>query len=330
MLAAVSILASCEKQIEFDPGEVTPAVVMISKPQSDSTVAVYLGYSRFFLDERRFFSIADASVTLSVNGVTQSGLYNPNYYSYYGWSSYGSTMDSLGAYLFSTKPAPGDTLSIEATIPGHEGNISASTVVPLRPQLTILDFVVDTVDENSYYSCKNFVYKIRFNIKCNSNREYFSLETLIPSSFSDAGGTVWDTTDLTTVYFRVSDPILNSTSVIEGIGGYLDGDDGGFSGTEMVFSSDKFTGGEHVFTLVFESYNCDSFEQYANLPVFFKVRSLSEELYRYNLTYDADEEFLSEPVQVYCNVNGGIGIFGASTSMIVRDFPAARFDNFNH
>lgn len=334
MLAA--LMNSCEKVVDFNPGEVEPYVVVVSKPVSDSLVSVYVGYSRFFLDNREFNGVDNATVTITSGGNTAVGTYDPKcfiqsdyydeYYGYYGDTTY------YGGYSFTLRPNPGDTMRLSAAVPGYDNTVTATTVVPPQPQVEIVDYVIDTLDEDPYGS--SCYYRLRFKINCNSNREFFKVKLFCGEMKQIQNDTVWvwDTTQMNSQYFSVSDPIVNNAS----IEGALDGDDGGFDGREMYFSTERFTGGSHEFTMEFEHYNYFIEQTHINrleMPVVIEVQSMSEEIYRYEITstgYTSDlDDLFAEPVQVYCNIKGGIGIFGASTNRRVKA-PTPRVENFNN
>lgn len=336
ILILAALMSSCEKVVDFNPGEVEPYVVMVSKPVGDSLVAVYLGYSRFFLDNREFNLIDNATVTITSGNNTAVGTYDPqcfilgeyddgDYYYYYDTTYY-------GGYRFVLRPNPGDTMRINATVPGRDEAVSAMTVVPRQPQIEIVDFVVDTLDEG--YS-QEFYYRLRFKINCNSNKEYFSVRLLQAQTNLVDSVLVWDTTQMASQYFSVNDPIVNNASLEDA----FDGDDGSFYGRVMNFSSERFTGGSHEFTMEFSMTRYATYDWYYVQPdpltrsFIIDIRALSEELYRYNVTstgYTSDlDDLFAEPVQVYCNIKGGIGIFGASTIKKVK-MPTPRVENFHN
>lgn len=330
MLAA--LMNSCEKVVDFNPGEVEPYVVVVSKPVSDSLVSVYVGYSRFFLDNREFNGVDNATVTITSGGNTAVGTYDPRCFYYDDYYYYGMDTTFYGGYKFTVCPHPGDTMRLSASVPGHDNTVTATTVVPPQPQVEIVDYVIDTLDEDPYGS--SFYYRLRFRINCNSNREFFKVKLFCGEMKQIQNDTVWvwDTTQMNSQYFSVSDPIVNNAS----IEGALDGDDGGFDGREMFFSTERFTGGSHEFTMEFEYYNYFIEQTHINrlgMPVVIEVQSMSEEIYRYEITstgYTSDlDNLFAEPVQVYCNIKGGIGIFGASTNRRVKA-PTPRVENFNN
>ena len=88
LLLAV-VMSSCEKVVDFDPGDVSPYVVVVSKPVSDSLVSVYVGYSRFFLDNREFKGVDNATVTITSGSNTSVGTYDPRCFYYDDYYYYG-------------------------------------------------------------------------------------------------------------------------------------------------------------------------------------------------------------------------------------------------
>lgn len=301
---------SCKKVIDFDPGEVSPYVVMISRPVNDSLVTVYLSQSVFFLESNDMYSqyrsISGASVQLFVNGTAYNGTYQ---------SSDGNT-GMFGHYQFNVRPKAGDSLYVEAVIPGQDEKVTASTRLPMMPKVEILDIWFDT---SEYYDVKC---RVKFKIKGGDAREFYSVSFFSGNQMYnvDSNTYYWDTTDAmrSHVYFNVNDPVVNTVDVSD----IIDVDDGSFSGYTMHFTNDKFINGEHTFTAYMYMYSYSNYLiDYYSIPIWMSVSSMSEELYRYQQSvndYSNADEFFSEPVQVLCNINGGIGIFGGRSQKTIR------------
>lgn len=339
------LLGACEKPVDFDPGEVKPYVVMISKPVSDSLMSVFVGYSRFFLDNRSFGTVTDATVTLSDGTGTYTGVYDPRGFllsgSHYYYTDGEYWMEDsvfYGGYTFTLRPKPGDTLRLTATVPGYDKMVSATTAMPQMPEVEVLEFVIDTgkgshYDEyGGYYTNDSRYYKIRFKVKCQNPDEFFSVKVQ-NSEYRRIHPTQniygWDTNYWENNYFTVNDPLVNSSSIEDVIDGY----DGSFNGEEMFFSSELFQNGEHEFTAIFSKWPTGSAD-YDYMAVRIEVKSLTRELYRYEQTsksaeYDSFDGLFSEPVQVICNIDGGIGVFGGATKKTYI-MPEPRFGTFSH
>ncbi|MBQ6956134.1 MAG: DUF4249 domain-containing protein [Bacteroidales bacterium] len=316
-MGLVPFFSSCEKVIDFDPGETTPYVVMKSRPTNDSLVSVYLSRSTFFLEDDYYDYgsyagsipyITDASVRL-----------------YVGSEYYDGTLLQDGDrkyYQFNIRPKVGDSLHVEATVPGYDVKVTAGTRIPSMPVVEIVDY---EVEQDEYGSSPRF--RLRFKIKSGSGREYYSLslDRSTQKTQMDSVTWIWDTAGQQRVqcYFMTDDAIFSNTD----IGTVIDGDDGSLYGTEMSCSNELFSNGEHLFVVEFgmdmHSYVGDDV---SDMPVWLAVRSLSPELYKYNQTMQAQaesEELLAEPVQVICNVSGGIGVFGGMSQKEKR-LPVAR------
>ena len=339
------LLGSCEKPLDFDPGEVSPYVVVISRPVNDSLMSVFVGYSRFFLDNRAYNTVTDATVTVTDGAGTYAGTYEPNcfvlnngYMVYDDDGEYWSDSTFYGGYTFTLRPQPGDTLRLQASVPGYDKMVSATTTIPQQPEVEVLEFVIDTgkgsyYDEyGGYYSNDSRYYKIRFKVKCQNPDEFFSVKVQ-NSEYRRIHPTQniygWDTNYWENNYFTVNDPLVNSSSIEDVIDGY----DGSFNGEEMFFSSELFQNGEHEFTAIFSKWPTGSAD-YDYMAVRIEVKSLTRELYRYEQTsksaeYDSFDGLFSEPVQVICNIKGGIGVFGGASSKNYR-MPEATYGTFQH
>ena len=322
LLLAAFAITSCEKVVNFQPEEIDPHVVMLSRPEAGSKVGVDMSYSRFFLDEHQFPVIDNATLTLNANGT----LFMPD--------SVGN-----GHYQFPYVVQSGDTLTLTAFVPGYDKVVTAGTRVPLEPVATIHDFVVDTPAYSDYYYYGNCHYKIRFTLQAPNSNSYYAIRILFPSIYydNDTWSEVFDTTQLYPINFECSDALLSSSMNVIDI---IDGDDGSFYGTEAIVSSELFKNGSHDFTLEFEtyispSYFGDTIQHYyldTPLPTMLEIRSISPELYNYNRSAQSTsiiDQLLGEPMQVICNINNGIGVFGASTSKKFR-CSNPRYEDFNH
>ncbi len=320
----VTLVCSCTEPIEFDAGEISPYVVLLSRPSSDSTVCVYISKSRFFLDNSLSNTIDDATVTLYLNGVAHSGTFDPGAYNGYG------------AYVFTACPNAGDTLRVSARVPGFPDEVTSTTVIPQLPGIEILDYVVDTGmgrgyhDEyGGYYYGDECYYKVRFKINSLTNNEFYKVRFLRPEEMFNGGTYYWDTVLPFPIWFYVNDPIVN----VSDLESALDGDDGSFSGYELLFGNELFSGNSHEFTAIINQWPTGADINYYYMPIYLEISSLSRELYRYIQTskgyYSDFDELFGEPIQVFCNIKNGIGIFGRYACKRIT-MPPPRFDHFEH
>lgn len=300
ILAVAAMMAvGCEKVVEFDMGDIEPKVVVNSLVQMDSTISMKLTYSRFFLEggygNNAFRVIDNAAITLLRNGMPES-----------------VTGGLDGIYTSSCKPQPGDTLSLVVSVPGHE-EITSGCRIPSKANYEVVDFEVDSNGRWGDIQC-------RLRLKINDvagERNFYRISALGWDSY-------WDSIsprDRMKITFECSDPVFGDATNIETV---IDGGDNTRYGQELDFADTYFEGSSHVLTITFSIYDYLYYDGgvHSTLPsewpIELFVTSISEELYRYSQTKNAAEGELfglfSEPVQVYSNIKGGVGIFAAQTT----------------
>ncbi|MBR4511605.1 MAG: DUF4249 domain-containing protein [Bacteroidales bacterium] len=285
-------VTGCEKIVEFDVDEVTPYVVAISRPEADSAVNINLSYSRFFLDGHPFRKISGADLRLFSNG-SQANLLSTD----------------EGQYLFDCRPQAGDSLAFHLFVPSYP-MMQAGTRVPAEP-----DYEVETLYDSVAKFCQ---VKVRINDPKGRNyyrisfdgwtREWSPASDTIPKPYS--------------MDFSTSDIVFTDATSIDYM---LDQGETTVYGSKLRFSDALFDGKSH--TMVFNIYFWDmnDFLKDPNYPYYVRLTSLSQERYRYENTieqYNNNEfSFLSEPTQIYTNVQGGIGIFAASNTKKIEMKP---------
>lgn len=290
--------------IEFDADEVSPMPVVRCIPEVGDSLTARITLSRFFLDTRPFKVIEDATAQLSVNGTpTEVGTY------------------ADGEYHFGYIPKAGDKMELKVATPGYD-EVTAATTVPNPPCIDTVFMtgtlseeeqtidckvhvvIDDPANETNYYSLRlEFAYVQTIDTVINGN------DTIV--NYVDSSGGK--------LYFSVDDPLLQTASTTA-----IDVVIGGTEVDAFVFSDEMFDGTRHDITLSTYRYLYSPY--YANdakqrlVSRQFKVRavvqSLSEEIYRYRRSKQGSNpldgiEIFSEPVQIFSNIEGGIGIFGA-------------------
>ena len=306
ILAVVALLAAgCEKVVEFEVGDQEQRVVVNSMVSADSTVSIKLSYSRFFLEgnywNSTFPTIDNATVELLRNGNAET-----------------VALVGGGVYQSNCRPNPGDELKLKVMVPGKK-TVESSCRVPVRADFEVVDFVVDTV--SGYRGDVKCRLRLKMNDK-GGERNYYRVEV-------KGWSTGWDEDLEMEVPSRMwmslssSDPVFNlDMDLEEVIGGGVENE---VWGRALDFDDQMFEGGSHVLTINFEYYDYLWYEnnRYVlnpmDYPLEIFVGSISEELYRYSQTREAAEgddllSFFAEPVQVYCNIKNGLGIFATKTT----------------
>lgn len=314
LLAIAFLTVSCEKQIDFRGDEQSPMVVVVSEPQPETNLAVRLTYSRFFLSGGNFRVIDNADVKVKVNGTTFTGLFDGS------------------VYRFPYSPAEGDSINLTVRMQngGEDTVVTAATRMPFRPSVTVRESMGDTY---------HFVLNDR-----PGEKNYYSMHIATVDSvvnFYDRNGNfVYDPDDTTIVVrdtlidtvwraFGCSDGALTSdvTSSIS-----ISGDDA-YAYYQLFFTDEMFDGQNREVTIKCEAntpystYKGRKAGKSIALTVLLYIETLSKEAYLYELSrfkQQNDDIFMTEPVQVQSNINGGLGIFGAKASRIVTLGAATR------
>lgn len=301
------VVASCEKEIEFNGDITSPLVTVNSYLMPDSTIRVGLSKSRFFLDSKNDFErIENATVNIEVN------------------NGYTETLKlTSGAYTGNYKPQPGDSVSILIKVPG-EDDIRSTTVVP-HPS-TIIS--VDTLSrkETGRYAAEIYEdsvlswmthYELEMGLRIKDpalKKNFYRLSILYNEEFTE-----FNYSNRYYLYFNLQG-ITNETSggsILNLIG------EENYEAFHL-FPDDLFDGKDIIIRFKVNEYklerSSDSKDpgQASKISYIINLQSLNEATYLYLKSKDASgdviSDFFTEPVQIYTNVTNGIGIFGAVTN----------------
>lgn len=292
------LFAGCQKELEFDGDTTQSQVVLVSQPEADSLWTLRLTWSRFFLSDKPIATIDDATVLLTVNGRSAG------------------TAQPLGEGMYDTrlKPAPGDSLHLQVQVPGHP-DITAACRIPLPPQVSKLTITQDTdiFEYTTYYDDHDttmydtsYYPVIQLTLDDPAEEEnYYCLEVQRSMYNYATDENVWERTNI-----EVDDNVIFDADVMNDIFG--EGEIENY-GSQFLFSDERINGTRHTLRI---SYWVSS-----GYPCRLIVRTISKELYLYLRTlksqrYNSDFGFLSEPVQIIYNVQGGIGVLGGSSSVV--------------
>ena len=301
---------SCEKVIEFNGDITDPYIVVISKPEADSTWMLRVTQSRFFLSSADIPSIDNAQVIVTVNGNETT-----------------ATSEGSGMYNTGIVPQPGDSLSIRVIAP-NRGEVTAGCRIPQRPEVS--DFTVE-YDTTMYEQRWTDIYdsvrvnryvegniKLHFKLHDTSNeRNYYMVRLATYSG------------EWTYRWFEIDDDILFDIDATNEVFDLYEDEDN--NGTAVSFSDERINGQTHPITISLyigylspNTYFDDPDQELEFYPTRIEVYAISRDQYLYNKTLraannqDDFSQILSEPVQVHSNINGGIGILGASSKTVLN------------
>lgn len=304
ILAFLSLaFTSCETDIEFSGRDTSTLLVLNSIITPDSLIKVKVSESRFFLDnDSKFNDVLNATVKIWVNGIEQPALLHKG----------------NGLYVSSYMPKAGDKIKITAKNDKYKEVKSFTEVVPAIP--------VSSIDTSFKVADSLYGYNVDFSMKLHIKdpKEVDNYYRIIVKSVDNYSNGI---NSVAGVYFNSDDPVFGSTSE-EGIFG------GGFYGMYSVFSDALFNGKEYSLSMNTTLYNggfvnggSSKDENPFNNPYIvkrefvFELQSISKSYYLYLKSREAGSNvigFFSEPVQIYNNIEGGIGIFANYNSSFYK------------
>lgn len=305
--------ASCEKIIEFNGDVTDPYLVVISKPQADSTWMLRVSQSRFFLSNAEVPAINNAQVIVTVNGNEST-----------------ASSEGMGMYNTGIVPQPGDSLSIRVISP-HLGEVSAGCRIPQRP--VVSDFTIEydtTMNEHWWTDIDDSVHingyvegniNLHFKLHDPANERNYYMVRLATKTWES-----WSYRWIT-----IEDDILFDIDATNEVFDLYEEEDN--NGTAISFTDERINGNAHPITIslyighVSPNTYFDTPDQELELyPTRIEVYAISRDQYLYNKTlnaannYDGFMQVISEPVQVHTNIEGGIGILGASSKVVINVF----------
>ena len=302
LIAALLLTASCTKVLEFDGSETEPMPVLISLPEADSTLSLRLTYSRFFLSRNAFKPIDNATFHAELNGTPVSA---------------NLTYDDNGLYHSDLILRENDTLTLHAIIP-DKGEMTAGCRMPYRPHTS--DFTIDPnvevytypeydqpwITHTSVEGSAEFHFKLH---DPEGQNNYYMIRAYL---YNETRGTK------DYLYLSMDDNLLFDE---DATGDYFDLDiSEDFSeGTQILFTDERINGHTHSITCTINWINYIVGES----TPYLEISSLSRDDYLFTVTKRSQSNsgdilgFVSEPVRIHTNVEGGIGILGGKSSILI-------------
>ncbi len=287
IIIAISAI-SCEKVLYIDLPEGEKHIVVNGVLNPDSLLKVKISKSQGILDESKTVYLQNAQAKLYENDVYIEDM---NY-------------KRDGFFLSSINPVPGRTYRIDVDYPGFNF-VTAENVLPEKNNIVSSEasFVVlsEEIFDDFIFEEYGIKCKVQFEDDVNIKNYYFiGIMTERRIQFEYQIGTdeySYDSYD----YIESDDIVFNS--------GNSDFKIEGFSG--KVFTDDIFNGKFKTINFSFPVYNISDIPESNKFT--FCLASISEDLYKYIISYNknrknGDNPF-AQPVQIYSNVENGIGLF---------------------
>lgn len=287
-LSATSFLlfTNCTKQIEFDAQDIAPRIVVNSLFTNDSLWAANISRSVGVLETTSYTSINDADVSIfDGNGVQVTTLTNQG--------------DGLYTSPTGATPVADELYTIEVSAPGYTP-VSATNRIPTAVQINSIDTVSSTNSDGQT------ILETTINFQDPpANANYYMVEVLVKGT--------WISWEEDTIEFREPLEISCDDINVETVNRFsFDGFDNTY--LYLMLKDENFDGEDYALT-----FSVINYAELKDLELFGEIRlvNTSEAYFNYlksfNMYQRASGNPFATPVQVYSNVENGMGIFAGGT-----------------
>ena len=273
------LFASCDIVVDLDIPEHERVLVVNSILTTDSIINASISHSVGAFDASSISYVNNATVEVYEDGVLLGEMDEQVSYSY----NYMDELDSTYVYNFNQNPVAGKIYSYEIAHPDYEA-VRAETTVPTAVKLNVND--VTLLSEEDYEKH----YRVRFSFNDAPEDNFYRLRLRNPNTYYGFD------------YFESNDASMISSAGVQSDGAT-------FYGDEALFDDEMFNGTLKEISIDFFDYK--SFEYTLELT------SVSESYYTYirslRAHYDNQDQFIfaGEPVQVFTNIENGLGVLGS-------------------
>jgi len=309
MVLAAGFAVSCEKEIEFKGEALDPKIVVYSVLDPDSIITAGISVSHPIFDpEYTYKQIVNADVKLFEDGVFLESLV------YVPLDSGTLNIHPLSVYASTShKPVPGKHYRLEVSLNGYKKAVCEAS---LPAPVDIIS--VDTSTQRGNDSERDYnVWNTRIRFRDPAGEENF-YRLILRWSYGYYSG---DKALPYSAYFPVFVYIQENSYVDTKDPLLVPAEENSLFGTDvpntyLIFSDELISGKEHelVFNIP-QIYQPIDTNYHEFMAITVELQSISRDLYKYLLTYAAnsmlEDNFISEPVMVYSNVENGLGAFGA-------------------
>ncbi|RLD47618.1 MAG: hypothetical protein DRI94_13750 [Bacteroidetes bacterium] len=296
------IFGSCRKKLDIDIPEAEKHIVLNGIINPDSTIRVRVTKSKSVLDNNEIENLSSADVKLFKNDIFVENL----------------VFNDSGYFYSNVKPEMNANYEIRTDYPGLN-SVKADVFLLPPSEIQSVDTTVLIKINNYGEGYIDTTYEIHFNLRfddkaATSDYYFLSVNTLYPVFFYTDTSMIFTGYEEYSYYFDTTDPVLNKNNnefIIDGING-------------RVFSDELFNGNSYTLNFIADFYNYKSDEyvkeindeQYPVIIVL-KLLKVTEAVYNYIFSFNLNEQTrfdpFAQPVQVYSNVENGLGLFSGYT-----------------
>jgi len=279
---------SCEKEVNIPIEYTDPKLVVNGLFNTDSLWEVEISTSQYIYDNSSIPLMDDAQVTITAS----TG------------SSFALTNQGNGLYTSQVeKPQTGEVYTIDVSHSNYV-NVRASNELPTEISIQNIDWQQQSVVSGELYR------KINITFQDGPGDDYYMIR--LAATYWDLGyDTLTGQLDSVLVhyplYFFSQSPAVENGSAND-------------PQPSITFKDDLFNGSQYTIDLLVEEYLFTE-EKEGMEAIQISTSKISEEFYWYETSYQAylssrDNKFFTQPVQVYTNIENGLGIFAGYNTRI--------------
>ena len=288
-LSATSFLlfTNCTKEIEFDAQDIAPRIVVNSLFTNDSLWTANISRSVGVLETTSYTSINNADISIfNGNGVLVTTLTDQG--------------DGLYTSPTGATPVADELYTIEVNASGYTP-VSATNRIPAAVQINSIDTVSSTNSDGQT------ILETTINFQDPpANENFYMIEVLVK-------GTWIDFFEGDTIEFREPLEISCNDVNVETVNRF---NFGGFENTYLylMLKDENFDGEDYALT-----FSVINYAELKDLELFGEIRLVNTSaayfnyLKSFNMYQSASGNPFATPVQVYSNVENGMGIFAGGT-----------------
>jgi len=299
-IAFILILSSCRKKLDITIPKGKEHIVVNGIITNDSLIKINISKSQDILNNDTITSLNNANVKLYNGETFIENLTN------YGYGNYASTISSEIGKQYNISVSSGELKPIKAKM---------QLITPV--QIVSIDTTIDIENNILGEGFASKQYKVHFKIKINDDANTKNYYLLSISSTNPIYDYEQDPPVLIGYYetnqgFDTNDIIFNGADAWFGIDDMY-----GQAFTDELINGKQYTINVNS-SLYFNYY--DEGVDTEGLQVKVKLLSISEDIYKYIISYNLNQESeydpFAQPVQIFTNIEDGLGLFSGYTMVI--------------
>jgi len=283
------ILFSCEKEVTIPIDYTNPKLVVNSLFNTDSLWEVELSASQYIYDSGIPPLVSDAQVTV------KDGSGNTHVLASLGQGIYKSATEM---------PSIGQTYTLEVSHSNYE-SVTAINSLPSTVSIQQIEWQQQTNVNGETYR------KIHLTLQDSPQEDYYMIR-MAGSFWVEVYDTLtWQLTDsvleIHPIWFITQSPAVENLNPYEPV-------------PSITFKDKVFNGNQYTIDLLLEDYYFSE-EKESLESIYIITSTISQEYYWYQTSYQnymnsQGGKFFSQPVQVYTNIDKGLGIFAGYSTQI--------------